>query len=214
MNDNHENLNDESNDVGNDDKEEEGIETAIDKENMDDEPSIDESQEMLNAKAIDMEEVLSQHSDEFTIVNNEHFDNNDSAYDTNEIISQNGTNSRLHSANTNEGDIDQETGENVDDGHEQILLIDDENILNTPEMSLEYEKIVKEQNDDADEEEQIIFGPENYAESLKNENIAMSPEDDDNNDVIVSAENPVETGQSTPINNTQIESKFPASEVL
>lgn len=38
--------------------------------------------------------------------------NNDSAYETNEINSQNGSDSRLQSANTFEGDIDNETGEN------------------------------------------------------------------------------------------------------
>lgn len=62
---------------------------------------------------LDVASNISDDHDESTIIINDNYDvNNDSAYETNEINSRNGSNSRLQSADTNDGDVDNETGEN------------------------------------------------------------------------------------------------------
>lgn len=63
-------------------------------------------QDLIN----DIESQASDDQDETIINNYDH--NNDSAYETNEMNSQNGSNSRLQSAETMNGDVDNETGEN------------------------------------------------------------------------------------------------------
>lgn len=73
------------------------------------------------------EEQVSDDQEESTIINNDNYDvNNDSAYETNEILSQNGSSSRLQSAGTTEGDVDHETGENFLQEKEETEIINAE----------------------------------------------------------------------------------------
>lgn len=73
------------------------------------EPFVDDD----DNRELDVASQISDDHDESTIINNDNYDvNNDSAYETNEIYSHNGSNSRLQSADTNDGDVDNETGEN------------------------------------------------------------------------------------------------------
>lgn len=110
------------------------------------------------------EEVSSQMSEDQdeTVINNDNYDNNnDSAYETNEINSQNGSDSRLQSADTNGGDVDNETGENF--------------LLQNELEHLEIERLENE-----------LENPPTPVE-----------DDDDDCDVVLSAENPTMTGKST-----------------
>lgn len=137
---------------------------TIETENLDD-----------DARSLNQEEVSSQMSDdqdESTVINNENYDNNnDSAYETNEINSHNGSDSRLQSADTNEGD---ETEEN--------LLIQNE-----------IEVIERQQSENLE--------IERLENDLEN---PPTPIDDDDYDVVVSAVNSTETGNSTVINDDEV----------
>lgn len=129
--------------------------------------------EIENVEANQEDELASQTSDdqdESTVVNNENYDNNnDSAYETNEINSQNGSSSRLQSADTNDEDVDNETGEN-------------------------YLKISQEVDDEKfNDMENIEI--EQFENDLENPPTPTPSADDDDNDE--SAENPKETGEST-----------------
>lgn len=131
-----------------------------------------------DTESLNQEEVASQVSDdqdESTVINNDNYDNNnDSAYETNEINSQNGSESRLQSADTNEGDVDTETGENF------LLQTEIENIERQDLENLEIERL---END------------------LEN---PPTPIDDDDFDVVVSAGNPTKTGDSTAVDNDEV----------
>lgn len=127
---------------------------------------------------------LSEDQDESTIRNNENYEyNNDSAYETNEINSQNGSNSRLQSADTNDEDVDNETGESF--------------LLQAQAKS--EKEIVELMKEDAQIEEMENFEIEKFENDLANPP-TPTPSDDDN-DVILSAENPTETGDSTAASN-------------
>lgn len=122
---------------------------------------------------------LSDDQDESTIRNNDNFDNtNDSAYETNDINSQNGSNSRLQSADTNDEDIDTETGENF--------------LVQTREKS--EAEVVELMREDARIEEMENFEIEKFENDLAD---PPSPtQSDDDNDVVLIADNPIETGDS------------------
>ena len=65
---------------------------------------LDDDDVSLNQE--EFSSLISEDQEESTVINN------DSAYETNEMNSQNGSESRLQSADTNEGDVDNESGEN------------------------------------------------------------------------------------------------------
>lgn len=136
------------------------------------------------------DDVTSQISDQddYTIVNNENYEyNNDSAYETNEINSQNGSNSRIQSANTNDEDVDNETGENF--------------LLRAQDL-LEAEKIELMREDALDKLQNIEV--ERFENDLQN---PPTPIDDDI-EVNSSAENPIETGDSTATKDDNKEVHF------
>jgi hypothetical protein len=96
--------------------------------------------------------------------------NNDSAYETNEIEtidSQNGSESRLQSANTNDGDVDNDTGE----GFPLFNEVD-----NVDQQEMENIEIERLEND------------------LEN---PPTPDEDDDFDVVVSAGNSYKTEEGT-----------------
>jgi hypothetical protein len=110
--------------------------------------------------------------DESTVINNENYDrNNDSAYETIEMNSQPGTDSRLQSADLNENEIDNETGENFipQDIPQNIEIIDDD-MRKVEREDLTIDRFVNDS----------VTPP--------------SPSDSDDRDVVVSAGNPTETG--------------------
>lgn len=113
---------------------------------------------------------ISDEPDESTIINNDNYDNNnDSAYETNGINSQNGSSSRLQSSSgTNDIDVDNETGENFSPSQVEIMQ------LETEMENLEIERLDNE---------------------LENPPTPVPSDDDD--DVVLSAEKPKETGDST-----------------
>lgn len=125
--------------------------------------------------AKDADEYASQVSDdqdESTVINN-YDGNNDSAYDTNEMNSRDGSNSRLQSANTNDEDVDNETGENY------LLKLKNEIIETETERAL------------------LKTRAEN-SEILRLEHeLENPPTPDDDADIVMSAENPLETGVGT-----------------
>ena len=151
------------------------------KDSVQDEPPPYEELVNEDTRSSNQDELASQVSedqDEFTVINNDNYDvNNDSAYETNELNSQNGSNSRLQSAETNEEDeVDHETGENF------LLLQAQKNQIN-----------------------QEIIGENTEMQNLEIERLEIelenpptpTPSEDDNADVVLSAENPTETGDST-----------------
>lgn len=117
---------------------------------------------------------ISDEPDESTIINNDNYDNNnDSAYETNGINSQNGSSSRIPSSSgTNDVDVDNETGENFSPSHVEIMQVDD--LLESEMENFEIERLNNEL-----------------------ENPPTPTPSDDNDDVVVSAEKPKETGDST-----------------
>lgn len=133
--------------------------------------------EVLNQED-DATSQISDDQENFTIVNNENNDyNNDSAYETNEINSQNGSNSRIQSANTNDEDVDNETGEN--------FLLRAQDLIETEKLELmRLDALEQVQNIEIEEFESELANP------------PTTPVVDDV-DVILSAENTIETGDST-----------------
>lgn len=123
---------------------------------------------------------VSDDQEESTVVNN-YDGNNDSAYETNEMNSRDGSNSRLQSANTNEEDVDYETGENYNIKNENELL----KLKNEIETETERELL----NTRAENSEILRLEHE-----LEN-----PPTPDDDADIVIadSAGNPLETGVST-----------------
>ncbi|XP_070506432.1 uncharacterized protein [Chironomus tepperi] len=131
-------------------------------------------------------ESVTSDNDEQTIVNN---DNNDSAYETNGIESH----SRIQSSDTNNNDNNEtESGENFenlqddnpnDDNNVDILIINNQ------------ENIPEEEEDD----EQHNDGND---ESLNDKEIENIESHDDDDDVMISADNTRETGDSTNVNDT------------
>lgn len=115
------------------------------------------------------DESESQISNELTVINN--FEgNNNSAYD--EMYSQNGSNSRQQSVETNEEEVDNETGENfLLEGN----LKDENDKFKVPDKS-EIEKL--------------------EIESFERE-LAIPPTPDDDVDSVQGAENPSKTGDGT-----------------
>lgn len=116
---------------------------------------------------------VSDDQDESTVVNN-YDGNNDSAYETNEMNSRDGSNSRLQSANTNEEDVDYETGEN-------------------------YNLTLKNEAETETERELLNIRAEN-SEILRLEHeLENPPTPDDDADIVIadSAGNPLETGVGT-----------------
>jgi hypothetical protein len=112
--------------------------------------------------------------EESTVINNDNYDqNNDSAYETIEMNSQNSSNSRLQSADTNDNDIDNETGENF--------------ILKAQDVPQNIEII----NDEMGKTEMEDLTIDRFVNDAVN---SPSPVEDDNRDVVISAENPTESG--------------------
>lgn len=151
-------------------------------ESKDHENGEDDAANLINGD--ETASQLSEDQDESTIRNNENYEyNNDSAYETNGLNSQNGSNSRLQSADTNDEDVDNETGENF---------------LLQAQAKTEKE-IVELMKEDAQIEEMENFEIEKFENDLVNPP-TPTPSDDDN-DVILRAENPIETGDSTSASN-------------
>lgn len=121
---------------------------------------------------------VSDDIDQSTIINNEHYDRaNDSAYETNEMVSQNGSSSRLQSADTNGIDIDNETGENFltpSPGQTQIEIIDDIGQLESDDLRID----------------RFIEDP-----------TPTIVDDDDDHDVVVGAGKATLTGHSPTVTN-------------
>lgn len=130
--------------------------------------------------AKDEDEFTSQVSDdqeESTVINN-YDGNNDSAYETNEMNSRDGSNSRLQSANTNDEDVDNETGENY---------------LLKNEIETETER-------------ELLNTRAEHSEILRLEHeLENPPTPDDDADIVMSAENPLETGVGTAIDDAKDE---------
>lgn len=114
---------------------------------------------------------VSDDQEESTVINN-YDGNNDSAYETNELNSRDGSNSRLQSANTNEEDVDYETGEN-------------------------YHLKLRNEIETETERELLNTRAEN-SEILRLEHeLENPPTPDDDADIVISAGNPLETGVGT-----------------
>lgn len=140
-----------------------------------------EGNEIPDETNLEKDDVESQVTDdqEDTIVNNDNYDaNNDSAYDTN---SHRGSNSRLQSADTNQDDVDNETGEN---------FLSQSQTQNEPEV-----EIIELNEIDSRSVAMENFEIERLDNELEN---PPTPSDDDN-DVILSVGNATETGDSTLI---------------
>lgn len=123
---------------------------------------------------------VSDDQDESTVVNN-YDGNNDSAYETNEMNSRDGSNSRLQSANTNEEDVDYETGENY-------------NIKNETEL-LKFKNEIETET-----ERELLNTRAENSEILRLEHeLENPPTPDDDADIVIadSAGNPLDTGVGT-----------------
>ncbi|KAL7031544.1 hypothetical protein ACKWTF_007045 [Chironomus riparius] len=151
------------------------------------EQPINDETEPIEKENEEVESVTSD-NEEQTIVNN---DNNDSAYETNGIESH----SRMQSSDTNNNDNNEnESGENFenlqddnpnDDNNVDILIINNQE--NIPE------EVEEDQQSDGNEE------------SINDKEIEKIESHDDDDDVITSAENTRETGDSTNEKDTKEE---------